>query len=376
MDYVRTQAAEIESQFKEHIESGLLEVIAPPMTFYPQFNSTVKATLGDSLARTIWRTKQNLDFAYLMMYCQPKATYYVQLEDDILTKPAYLTKMKHFAFKHSQANRDWFLLDFCQLGFIGKLFKSRDLSTLALFFIIFRNEKPVDWLLVHLGETRFCRIDKDTKDCRKQMAAHWLYFRPSLFQHVGTHSSLRGKVQKLRDRAFGKLTLFVGHKDNPTAEASTTLHNYKKFSIDRAYAGETYFWAMAPSMGDSVSFDFKPPVPLSKFSFKSGNIEHPEDKFPVNSTVEVSPLDPAAIEHFDALSSDLDPQELRSLKANLRALQVTPDGYYVIGHFLSNGLSQGLVPKGLGTIRSLRIRCSSDSTHWSILSEVKIVWQH
>ena len=65
--------------------------------------------------------------------------------------------------KQTTIKRDWFLLDFCQLGFIGKLFKSRDLSTLTLFFIIFRNEKPVDWLLVHLGETRFCRIDKDTK---------------------------------------------------------------------------------------------------------------------------------------------------------------------------------------------------------------------
>lgn len=76
-----------------------------------------------------------------MFYAQPKATYYVQLEDDILSKPGYLTKMKHFAFKHTASHKDWFLLDFCQLGFIGKLFKSRDLSTLALFFVIFRYEK-------------------------------------------------------------------------------------------------------------------------------------------------------------------------------------------------------------------------------------------
>ena len=26
----------------------------------------------------------------------------------------------------------------------------------------------------------------------------WLHYKPSLFQHVGTHSSLKGKVQKLK----------------------------------------------------------------------------------------------------------------------------------------------------------------------------------
>lgn len=117
---MRTQAAEIEEQFKDHIESGLLEIVSPPASYYPDFNATVKvsnrcttskltrmndraineqlcslkATLGDSLIRTIWRTKQNLDFAYLMMYCQPKGTYYVQLEDDVLSKPNFITKMK------------------------------------------------------------------------------------------------------------------------------------------------------------------------------------------------------------------------------------------------------------------------------------------
>lgn len=26
----------------------------------------------------------------------------------------------------------------------------------------------------------------------------WLHYKPSLFQHIGTHSSLKGKVQKLK----------------------------------------------------------------------------------------------------------------------------------------------------------------------------------
>ena len=105
---------QIEEQFIDYIESGLIEIIAPPASYYPDM-SDVKATLGDSIERTKWRTKQNLDFAYLMMYCQPKGTYYVQLEDDILTKPQFTSKMINFALKQSHS-KDWFLLDFCQLG--------------------------------------------------------------------------------------------------------------------------------------------------------------------------------------------------------------------------------------------------------------------
>lgn len=29
-----------------------------------------------------WRTKQNLDYCFLMMYCQSKGTYYVQVSSD------------------------------------------------------------------------------------------------------------------------------------------------------------------------------------------------------------------------------------------------------------------------------------------------------
>lgn len=68
-----------------------------------------------------WRTKQNLDFAFLMMYAQPKGTFYVQLEDDIQTKKGYIATMKKFALQKTAEKKNWFVLDFCQLGFIGKI---------------------------------------------------------------------------------------------------------------------------------------------------------------------------------------------------------------------------------------------------------------
>ena len=37
--------------------------------------------------RSKWRTKQNIDFSYLMMYAQSRGRYYCQMEDDVIAKP-------------------------------------------------------------------------------------------------------------------------------------------------------------------------------------------------------------------------------------------------------------------------------------------------
>lgn len=130
--------------------------------------STLKQTLGDTMERVRWRSKQNLDFAYLMMYCASKGIYYVQIEDDIITKPSYLTQMQTFVSKQTVLSKDWIILDFCSLGFIGKLFKSADLSQLILFFVMFYNDKPIDWLLDNFVQTKVCRFDMDSNACKKQ----------------------------------------------------------------------------------------------------------------------------------------------------------------------------------------------------------------
>lgn len=105
-------------RFPAQVESGLIEVVAPSAAYYPDLDK-LRITLGDSPERVRWRSKQNLDFAFLMSYCQPKGTFYVQLEDDILAKPYYITEMKKFAIEKIASKEPWFVLDFCQLGFIG-----------------------------------------------------------------------------------------------------------------------------------------------------------------------------------------------------------------------------------------------------------------
>ncbi|XP_077602395.1 alpha-1,3-mannosyl-glycoprotein 4-beta-N-acetylglucosaminyltransferase B isoform X3 [Crocuta crocuta] len=145
--YTSVVTENIKALFPTEIHSGLLEVISPSPHFYPDF-SRLRESFGDPKERVRWRTKQNLDYCFLMMYAQSKGIYYVQLEDDIVAKPNYLSTMKNFALQ--QPSEDWMILEFSQLGFIGKMFKSLDLSLIVEFILMFYRDKPIDWLLDHI----------------------------------------------------------------------------------------------------------------------------------------------------------------------------------------------------------------------------------
>ncbi len=67
----------------------------------------------------------------------------------------------------------------------------------------------------------------------------------------------------LQDKDFGKTPMHHAHL-NPAAEVSTTLKVYQRFSLDRAYMGETHFWAFLPHGGDVVLFQFTPPIKVEK----------------------------------------------------------------------------------------------------------------
>lgn len=108
------------SRFPDECEVGLIEVISPSIYYYPDL-SKLRDTLGDDHQRVVWRSKQNLDFAFLMSYARTKGTFYVQLEDDILAKKNFITTMKSYALRKISLKEEWFILDFCQLGFIGVL---------------------------------------------------------------------------------------------------------------------------------------------------------------------------------------------------------------------------------------------------------------
>ncbi|KAF4014271.1 hypothetical protein G4228_006080, partial [Cervus hanglu yarkandensis] len=391
--YTSLVTENIKALFPTEIHSGLLEVISPSPHFYPDF-SRLRESFGDPKERVRWRTKQNLDYCFLMMYAQSKGIYYVQLEDDIIAKPNYLSTMKNFALQ--QPSEDWMILEFSQLGFIGKMFKSLDLSVIVEFILMFYRDKPIDWLLDHILWVKVCNPEKDAKHCDRQKANLRIRFKPSLFQHVGTHSSLAGKIQKLKvgsaalepggaqqslgggwagggragpgppehsvppplqDKDFGKHALRMEHV-NPPAEVSTSLKTYQHFTLEKAYLHEDFFWAFTPSAGDFIRFRFFQPLRLERFFFRSGNIEHPEDKL-FNTSVEVLPFD----------NPQSDKEALQEGHAVTLQYPRSPDGYLQIGSFYK-GVAQGEVDPAFGPLEALRLSIQTDSPVWVILSEV------
>ncbi|XP_061482884.1 alpha-1,3-mannosyl-glycoprotein 4-beta-N-acetylglucosaminyltransferase A isoform X6 [Rhineura floridana] len=356
LDYVNGVVASLEKEFSKEISSGLVEVIAPPASYYPDLTN-LKETFGDSKERVRWRTKQNLDYCFLMMYAQKKGVYYLQLEDDIVVKQNYFSTIKNFALQLS--SEDWMILEFSQLGFIGKMFQSPDITLIVEFIFMFYKEKPIDWLLDHILWVKVCNPEKDAKHCDRQKSNLRIRFRPSLFQHVGLHSSLTGKIQKLTDKDFLKPLLHKIHI-NPPAEVSTTLKVYQGHALEKAYMGEDFFWAVTPVAGDYILFKFDKPVNVERYLFHSGNPEHPGDIL-VNTTVEVLPFKSEEL----VLSKETKEKRLE-------------DGYFRIERLLlfegkfGNGVAEGMVDTSLNPIAAVRLLVIQNSSVWAILNEIHI----
>ncbi|KAM7182303.1 alpha-1,3-mannosyl-glycoprotein 4-beta-N-acetylglucosaminyltransferase A isoform 3-T5 [Macrochelys suwanniensis] len=349
LDYVHSVVASLEKEFSTEISSGLVEIISPPATYYPDLTN-LKETFGDSKERVRWRTKQNLDYCFLMMYAQKKGIYYIQLEDDIVVKQNYFSTIKNFALQLS--SEDWMILEFSQLGFIGKMFQSPDITLIVEFIFMFYKEKPIDWLLDHILWVKVCNPEKDAKHCDRQKSNLRIRFRPSLFQHVGLHSSLAGKIQKLTDKDFLKPLLHKIHV-NPLAEVSTSLKVYQGHTLEKTYMGEDFFWAVTPVAGDYILFKFDKPVNVERYFFHSGNPEHPGDIL-LNTTVEVLPFKNEDL----VLSKETKDKRLE-------------DGYFRIGKFES-GIAEGAVDPSLNPISSFRLSVIQNSAVWAILNEIHI----
>lgn len=121
-------------QYNKQIEDGILEIVIPPEEFYPKFDKDSDLTdpiYNDKASRIIWRRYQNYDFSYLMTYSMYRGDYFLMLEDDILAVKGFANDI----FEHIEKlknNSSWFILEYSELGFIGKLFRTRYLFYLKL----------------------------------------------------------------------------------------------------------------------------------------------------------------------------------------------------------------------------------------------------
>ena len=80
---------QIFAQFPEQVESGLIQVVRANAEFYPK-PSTLQKKFNDDEHRTAWRSKQVLDYAFMFAYAHNISSFYIHLEDDVITIPGYV----------------------------------------------------------------------------------------------------------------------------------------------------------------------------------------------------------------------------------------------------------------------------------------------
>jgi alpha-1,3-mannosylglycoprotein beta-1,4-N-acetylglucosaminyltransferase A/B len=177
------------NKFDDAIQAGDLEIIQVSRAFYPPDLDDMSPSLNDSKERTVWRTKQNLDYAYSMMFARSTAEYYLQLEDDVSSRNNWDLSVLSFIGAQNRHQPQWFMLEFSDLGFIGKLFRTADLPFLISTLIMYHRDKPCDWLLDAVFYWRFCLPVYVERDCSKRKFNHLFRHKPFLFTHIGKVSS-------------------------------------------------------------------------------------------------------------------------------------------------------------------------------------------
>ncbi|XP_045408201.1 alpha-1,3-mannosyl-glycoprotein 4-beta-N-acetylglucosaminyltransferase-like protein MGAT4D isoform X6 [Lemur catta] len=87
-----------------------------------------------------------------------------------------------------------------QVLFTGKLFRSEDLPDFVRFFLMFYKEKPIDWLLEDMFQVKMCYPGEPLMNYKGRRKQIRIQYKPSLFQHVGKHSSFSGREQHYKVR--------------------------------------------------------------------------------------------------------------------------------------------------------------------------------
>ena len=292
VSWVNQTVAKIQEQYADLIRAGHFHGLHAKEEFYPPLDiCPPTCTYKDDAKRVRWRSKQNMDYAFLMYYAATLAPYYLQLEDDINFASNWISKITEFVTSSypptykSKENAPWRMIDFSQLGFIGKFFHSNELTRLAQFLLLFYDQMPCDILINQwmLAMTQGKKIE---------------YFKShsSLFQHVGVFRTLGEGFQVLQDTKFGK-TLW----DNPEANVTRNLTIAPTYDTKFLYfpGGEPakrkdvcdfsaspkqkqgpkrcWLWATHVQAGQHVTLAFPKGIAVNALLFQFGCDPYPKD---------------------------------------------------------------------------------------------------
>ncbi|KAJ8370351.1 hypothetical protein SKAU_G00103790 [Synaphobranchus kaupii] len=333
-DWIERTAHDITDRFPVPILKGQLLVIHANQSYYPPLEG-LKRNFNDSPARVYFRSKQNVDYAFLLGFSINLSSYYIMLEDDVTCAKNFLTAIRKFI--HSQGQSYWVTLEFSKLGYIGKLYRSSDLPQLAKFLFLFYQEMPCDWLLSHFNRLL---TQKDA-----------IRSKPSLFQHVGLYSSFGGTLNRLKDDEFEEDPGDIA--DNPPAKVLTDITPFEKYTPDKAYSNRAgYFWGKTPAIGNHFTVVLHKPAVFMRVLIVTGSKDRKKDI-----------LESAEVEASQNLVET--PQG------------PTCSGYIKLGRLVKGQFDRKNIQEGISTpLSCLRIKVTNKQQEWVIIENINIWVKH
>ncbi|XP_058130952.1 alpha-1,3-mannosyl-glycoprotein 4-beta-N-acetylglucosaminyltransferase-like protein MGAT4E [Dasypus novemcinctus] len=245
--WLRETSAHISSLFSQQILAGQLLLIHAPPDAYPTMDG-----IRDDPNRSVFYSKQNVDHAFLMSFATNLSDYFLLIGDNVFCAPNFVT---HIRWKvTTMRSNPWVLLEFSNIGFLGKLFHSRDLSLLAHFLLLFHKEKPLERLIPHF---RTLLVQEKTILCR-----------PFLFYYRASYSTFDDKqnTQAVKEKDSYS-------PDNPPGAIFTDMKVLDAHFPWEAYSlNESFFWTHNVSAGNHLTVILNYPVNLRRVQVMTGSI--------------------------------------------------------------------------------------------------------
>ncbi|KAM6217316.1 alpha-1,3-mannosyl-glycoprotein 4-beta-N-acetylglucosaminyltransferase-like protein MGAT4E [Rhynchocyon petersi] len=244
--WLRDTVDRISSLFSSQILAGQLLLLHAPSDVYSPVDDT-----GDNDYPGAFYSKQNVDYAFLMSYATNLSDYFLLLEDNVFCSPNFVSQIRG---KVTDMNfHQWALMEFSNMGLLGKLFHSKDLPLLTQFILLFYKEKPLDKLIPH-----FRALLLQEKP---------ILYRPFLFFHRAPYPNL------VNSQTSGVEKKDVHGPDNPPASVFTDMTIFDVHFPWEAYTlAESYFWTHNVSAGNHLTVLFNHPVNVRRVQVRTGSM--------------------------------------------------------------------------------------------------------
>eukprot|EP00794_Sanderia_malayensis_P007642 gene7642-8483_t len=169
----------IEMEFSSYLNHGLIDIIYAPARYYKKLDN-LPLNYNNTPTRVRWRSKQALDYAFMLYYSSGQSRFYMHLEDDIESKAGFYKVIKDEANKRSTGKDNWIIRGYYRMGFIGKLIPTEYTRLLADLYRIYYYQMPLDWLHHNF-------IGVVNGGGKESMSNNYL------FRHIGKQSSSKNK---------------------------------------------------------------------------------------------------------------------------------------------------------------------------------------